>query len=125
AAARAQAATAGVAWLKTYVASPDFTRQYLQVREAHKPQPTTFELTPEQEIQKAEQDQKQQLEESRRVIASLPAEQRKAVEEALKNAAAIAAQMNTPEQRKMRLDMIKAVRADQAKQDQEALAKWK
>ena len=41
AAGRAQAATAGVAWLKTYVASADFKRQYLQVRDSHKPQPDT------------------------------------------------------------------------------------
>ena len=41
---RAQAATAGVAWLKIRVASPDFTRQYQQAREstkARKRGPTT------------------------------------------------------------------------------------
>src|SRR6266508_1491638 len=38
-AARAQMATAGVAWLKAYTASPEFTREYAQVRQAHKPAP--------------------------------------------------------------------------------------
>src|SRR4029450_12984483 len=56
-AARAQAATAGVAWLKAYVASPDFKRQDTQVCETHKPQPDTYDLTPEQELKKADEDQ--------------------------------------------------------------------
>src|SRR5262245_39927195 len=52
-AARAQAVTAGVAWVRTYVNSPDFTRQYAQVRQNHRPEAPTWELTPEQELQKA------------------------------------------------------------------------
>jgi hypothetical protein len=124
-AARAQAATAGVAWLKAYVASPDFTRQYLQVRDSRKPQPDTYERTPEQEIQKADEDQKQQFEESKQAVASLPAEQRKAMEESLKSAFDLVAKMNTPENRKMRLDAIKAERAERAKEHDAAVAKWK
>lgn len=124
-AARAQAATAGVAWLKTYVSSADFTRQYLQVRESHKPEAPVYDVTPEQELQKAEQEQRQQLEESKRVLAALPAEQRKAVEEAIKNAADLAAKMDTPEQHKARLGMITAERADRVKEYEAALAKWK
>jgi hypothetical protein len=124
-AVRAQAATAGVAWLKTYVASPDFTRQYLQVRETHKPSPPEYRATPEQELQDADEEQKRQFEESTRAIASLPAEQRKAMEDALKNAADLAAKMNTPESRKMRLDAIRIERAEAAKEYDAALAKWK
>ena len=124
-AARAQAATAGVGWLKIYVASPDFTRQYLQVRDSRKPQPDTYELTPEQEIKKADDDQKTQFEESKQAIAGLPPEQRKAMEDALKNATDLVAKMNTPEQRKIRLDAIKVERAERAKEHDAALAKWK
>jgi hypothetical protein len=122
---RAQAATAGVAWLKTYVASPDFKRQYLQVRDAHKPDPPTYDATPEQQLQKADEEQKQQLEESKQAIAGLPAEQRKAMEAALKNAADLAAKMNTPESRKKRLDDIRTDRAERAKEYDEAVTKWK
>jgi hypothetical protein len=124
-AARAQAATAGVAWLKAYVASPDFKRQYTQVCETHKPQPDTYDLTPEQELKKADEDQKRQLEESKQAIAGLPPEQRKALEEALKNAADLAAKMNTPETRKVRLDAIAIERAERAKEYDAALARWK
>ena len=124
-AARAQAATAGVAWLKTYVASPDFTRQYQQARANHKPEARTYDMTPEQELQKADEDQKQQLEDSKKAIAALPAEQRKAQEEALKSAADLAATMNTPESRKMRLDAIRAERAEHAREYDAAVVKWK
>jgi hypothetical protein len=122
---RGQVATAGVGWLKTYVASPDFKHQYIQVRDQHKPQPDTYERTPEQEIQKADDDQKQQFEESKKAIASLPAEQRKQMEEALKNAADMVAKMNTPENRKTRLDAIRMERGERAKEYDAAVAKWK
>jgi len=125
AAARAQAATAGVAWLKTYTASPEFKRQYLQVRDTHKPDAPAYDLTPEQELQKADEEQKQQFEESKQALAALPAEQRKAVEDALKTAADLAAKQNTPQARKMRLDAIVADRAERAKAYDAAVAKWK
>jgi hypothetical protein len=124
-AARAQTVTAGVAWVKTYVNSPDFKQQYNQVRQNHKPEAPTWERTPEQELQKADQEQQQQMAESKQAIASLPPEQRKAMEEALKSAAALAATMNTPELRKMRLDGIKAERAAETKDYENAVAKWK
>jgi hypothetical protein len=123
-ATRAQAATAGVAWVKSYVNSPEFKRQYAQVKLHHKPEAPTWTLTPEQEVQKSEEEQKQQMAESRQAIANLPAEQRKAMEEALKQAADMAAKMNTPELRKMKRDGIKAQRADETREYQTALAKW-
>ena len=124
-AARAQAATSGVSWLKTYVASPDFKRQYLQVRETHRPSPPEYSDTPEQELQKAEEEQQRQFEESRKAIAALPAEQRAAMEEALRKAADLTAKMNTPESRKLRLDGLKMERVEAAQEYDAALAKWK
>jgi hypothetical protein len=123
--ARAAAATAGVAWLKTYTASPEFARQYAQLREAHKPAAPVFAGTPEDELKKADEEQKQQAEDSKKAIAALPAEQRAQVEEAMKTAQAMLAQMNTPEMRKMRLDAIKAERAERTTQYQQELANWK
>ena len=122
---RAQAAAAGVAWLKAYVASPDFKRQYVQMRDLHKPEAPASELTPEQELQKGEAEQAQQMEESKKAIAALPAEQRTAVEESLKAAQAALAKMNTPEQRKMRLDAVRNERATRLKEYEDAVARWK
>jgi hypothetical protein len=124
AAARAQMATAGVAWLKTYTASPEFMREYAQVRQAHKPAAPQFPGTPEDELKKADEEQTRQAEESKKAIAALPAEQRAQIEEAMKAAQAMTAQMNTPEMRKMRLDAITAGRADRTKDYEQALAAW-
>ena len=122
---RAEVATAGVAWLKTFTASPDFQKQYAQIRETHKPGPPAFAGTPEDEIKKADDDQARQAEESKKAVAALPADQRTRIEEALKAAQAMIVQQNTPEMRKIRLDGIKAERAERTKQYEQELATWK
>jgi hypothetical protein len=124
-AARAQAVTSAAAWVKAYSATPEFAQQYAKVRQTHKPDAPTWNLTPEQEQQKAEDDQKKQLEDSKQAIAQLPAEQRKAIEDGMKAAAEMMAKMNTPEMRKMRLDGIRAQRAEETKHYDAAVAKWK
>ena len=124
-AARAQAVTSAAAWVKAYTATPEFKAQYAKVRQTHRPDAPTWDTTPEQELQKADDEQKKQMEESKQAIAGLPPDQRKAVEEGMKMAAEMTAKMNTPEMRKMRLDGIKADRAEQTKSYETALAKWK
>jgi hypothetical protein len=124
-AARAQAVTSAAAWVKTYTATPEFKAQYAKVRQNHKPAPPTWATTPEQDLQKADDEQKKQLEDSKQAIAGLPPDQRKAVEEGMKMAAEMTAKMNTPEMRKMRLDGIKASRAQETKSYETSLAQWK
>ena len=124
AAARGEAAAAGVAWLKSYVASPEFARQYADMRQQQKPAPPEFAGTPEDELKKVDEEQKQQQEESKKAIAALPADQRAQIEEALKAAQASIAQANTPEMRKTRLEAIKAERAARTTQYQQELATW-
>ena len=124
AAARAQMATAGVAWLKAYIASPEFTQEYARVRAAHKPTAPQFPGTPEEELKKADEEQARQAEESKKAIAALPAEQRAQIEQAMSAAQAMTAQMNTPEARKTRLDGITAGRAERTKDYEQALAVW-
>lgn len=123
-AARVQAVTSAAAWVKAYTATPEFKAQYDKMRQTRKPEPPTWTTTPEQELQKADDEQKKQLEESKQALAGLPPETRKAVEEGMKAAAAMTAQMNTPEMRTMRLDGIKADRDQQTKSYQDALARW-
>lgn len=124
-AARAELATAGVAWLKTYTKSAAFKAQYANLRETHKPQPPQFEGTPEEELKRADDEQRQQAEESKRAIASLPEEQRRALEQALAASAEAFAKQNTPEQRKLRLDEIRAARAERTKEYDQAVASWR
>jgi hypothetical protein len=125
AAARGQVAAAGVAWLKTYTTSPEFTQQYAQIRDTHKPSPPEFSGTPDEELKKQDEEQKQQYEESKKAIAALPAAQRAQIEESMKATQALTAGMNTPEMRKMRLDMIVAGRAERTTQYEQELATWK
>jgi hypothetical protein len=125
AAARAEAVAAGVAWLKTYIASAEFKQKYAEIREAHKPGAPEFEGTPEEEIKRADDEQKQAAEESKKALSALPADQRAQIEEAMKAAQTAAARMNTPEMRKMRLDAIKADRANRTRQFEQETATWK
>jgi hypothetical protein len=122
--ARAELATAGVAWLKTYTKSAAFKAQYDNLRTTHKPQAPQFEGTPEEELTRADEEQKQQAEESKRAIANLPEEQRRALERALAESAASMAKLNTPEQRQLRLDEIRALRAERTKEYAQAVANW-
>jgi len=122
--ARADAATAGVAWLKAYVGTAEFKQQYAKIRANRKPEPPEFEGTPEDELKKADAEQAQQAEDSKKVLASLPPEQRKQIEDAMKQAQDMAAKMDTPEMRKMRLDAIKAKRDQETRDHQKTLADW-
>jgi hypothetical protein len=63
--ARAEAATAGVAWLKAYTATPEFKQRYAKVRDTHKPEAPVFEGTPEEELKKQGDEQKLAAEESK------------------------------------------------------------
>lgn len=124
-AARAEAVAAGLAWLKAYTASAEFKQKYAEIRETHKPSAPEFPATPEEDVKKADEEQKQAAEDSKKALAALPADQRAQIEEAMKAAQAAAAQMNTPEMRKMRLDGIKTERAERTKQYEQELATWK
>jgi len=120
-AARGDAATSGIAWLKTYTASPEFKQQYAQIRQTHKPLPPEFTGTPEDEITKADEEQKRKEEESTKALAALPADQRAQIEQAMK---AAQAQMNTPEMHQLRLNSIKSDRAQRTKEYDTELAQW-
>ena len=123
-AARGEAATAGVAWLKAYTTTPEFAQRYLKVRDAHKPDAPVFEGTPEDELKRQSDEQKLAAEESKRAIASLPPDQRKALEDALKKTTEMIVAMDSPEQKQLRLEAIKAMRSERTQQYQQELANW-
>ena len=125
AAARAEMASAGIAWVKAYTASAEFATAWAQIRETHKPPTPAFEGTPEDEIDRAVAEEKRQTEASRKAIESLPPETRKQIEETLKAAEAQRAAMDTPEHRKPRIEAIKAMRAERTTQFEQEIATWK
>jgi hypothetical protein len=123
-AARGEMAMAGMVWLKAYAASPEFKQAYAKIRDTNKPAAPSFEGTPEEEMKKAIDEAKQQQEESRKALATLPPDQRRQVEEALKASEALVAKLDSPETRKTRLDGITAGRAARSKQYEQEMQIW-
>ena len=123
-AARAQLATAGVAWLKTYTTSAEFKAHYDRIREMHKPPAPQFDGTPEEELQREDAERKQQAEASKEALARLPEEQRRAVQEALAATAAALARLETPAARASRVAEIRALRAERTREYEQGLANW-
>jgi hypothetical protein len=124
AAARADAATAGVTWLKAYTGTPEFKQQYAKIRNNRKPEAPTFQGTPEDALKKAADEQAKQSQDSLNALASLPPGQRRQIEYSMKLAQDMMAKMDTPEMRKIRLDAIKAQRDQETKDYQKHLADW-
>lgn len=125
---RVELAQGAIAWAKTYTGSADFKAAYAKLRETQKPDAPVFVGTPEEEqARQHEQDTKERVkaaEEMKPVLASMPPEQRKAMEAAIQQAAAAAKQMDTPEMRKMVLDGIRMRREEKTRTYKADLATW-
>lgn len=123
-AARASLVTGVVAWLKAYTATPEFKQNYLKMRENRKPQPPVFKGTPEDELKANAPKDPMKDPDTQKMLASLPPDQRKQMEETMKNVAAMMAQAQTPEMQKIQLEAIKAERASKTQQYQTEFARW-
>lgn len=125
---RVQLAEGAVAWAKTYTASPEFKAAYAKLRGSRKPEAPAFEGTPEQELAKQREqqakDQAKGAEDMKKAMASMAPEQRKQMEEAMAQAAAMMKQMDTPEMRKMMLDGLRMQRESKAAEYKTDMAKW-
>src|SRR5947208_623600 len=83
-AARAEMATTGIAWMKSYVASPEFKQAYAKTRADAKPDPPSFTGTPEDELKIQQTKDADGNAELQKALAMLPPDQRKQAEEAMK-----------------------------------------
>jgi hypothetical protein len=127
-AVREQFVQGGLAWAKAYVSSPEFSADWARLRTARKPSEPHFDGTPEEEYQrqraKATADEAKGQEDVKAMLAQMTPEQQKQVQEALKQAAALARQLDTPEMRKAQLDAIVQERATATKEFHDAMDKW-
>lgn len=123
-ATRAALAAGVVAWLKSYTATAEFKQAYLTMRENRKPQAPIFKGTPEDELKANAPKDPMKDPDTQKMLASLPADQRKQMEDTMKGVAAMMAQAQTPEMQKIQLEAIKADRANKTQQYQTELAKW-
>jgi hypothetical protein len=83
-AARGAAVETGIAWARAYVSSPGFASEYARYREEHKPQPPEAVGSVDDELKQQLAKQQQDLDETRKNLASLPAEMRPQMEAVLK-----------------------------------------
>lgn len=123
-AARAALVNGAVAWLKSYTATPEFKQAYLKMRDTRKPEPPVFKGTPEDELKANAPKDPMKDPDTQKMLASLPPDQRKQMEETFKSVAAMIAAAQTPEAQKAQLEAIKADRASRTEQYQADLAKW-
>jgi hypothetical protein len=121
---RAQLAQGAVAWARSHTASPEFKNEYARIRNARKPSAPEFDGTPEQELQRRIDEQKQQLEKSRASLESMPPDVRKQVEEGLKQAEAAIRQFDSAQMRDIQLKGILSQREQRTKAYEAALQKW-
>jgi hypothetical protein len=88
AAARVTVVQAGFAWAKAYAKSSGFRTGYENGRQAAKPIPPDPQGTVDDELGRQLAEQRKSLEESRKGLAALPSDQRKALEAVFKQSEA-------------------------------------
>ena len=77
--ARAALVQGGLAWAKAYAASPAFAAAYAARRAENKPEAPQYTQTVEQELAAERAKQKQELDDFKAQLKSMPADQRKAM----------------------------------------------
>lgn len=115
-AVRASLVTEGVKWAKVYVASAEFKAAYLSLRDGHKPGMPAAKGTPEQRVKAMLDDQRKQLEETKKNLTQMPPDVRKQMEPAL---AQMEAQIQKTAGDAAMLGMLKQGFAAEAKEDEE------
>ena len=113
AAAQATLAEAYVAWAKTYTSSAAFKKAYAEQRTAAKPEPM--------KVQDNSAEQQKQFEQLKKSVAAMPPEQRKQMEEVVKE---MQKQLEDPEMKKLMAEGTRLQKEESAKRYQEDLAEW-
>lgn len=109
------------AWAKTYVASPAFRTAYTAYRDSQKPEPPAFQGTVDDEFKRKQAETMASFAETRKNLGALPADQRKQLEEVIKQNEA---QMNSPQMQKMIRDGIVFDRTGRQESYTQSLADW-
>jgi len=110
-------------WTKAYVNSPQFAKDYQTYREEAKPKQEERPSIDE-ELKARREQRKADLEESRKAIAEMPAEYRKAAEDGYKAAVDSMKQLDTPEFQKMERQGLEMERKDEDQRYKQDLADW-
>jgi transketolase len=124
-AARASIVKSGLAWIKAYVATPEFAAAYAKLREGEKPQPPDAVPSAEEQIKKQKDDFEKQVAEMRKGMAGLDAATRKSMEDTIKQMQAQYEKMEKdPQQKETFRQMVEAQREENKTQYAEQLKVW-
>ena len=124
-AVRATIAQGLVAWARAYTGSAEFKSAYAELRAHNKPEPPTVAGSVDDELKKRRAETEQQIAEMRKAAASMAPEQRRAIEDMIKQITAQQAAMAAdPQFQKMQRDGMNASRAETQKRYDDDVAKW-
>jgi hypothetical protein len=122
---RAKLVESVLAWVKAYTETPEFATAYAAAREQSKPAAPAAKGSVDDELKQQRAEQQKQIEEMKKTAASMPAEQRKAMEEAIKSVIATTEQMqNDPQMQQIQRQGIEAGRTADQQQYEAALRNW-
>jgi len=122
---RAAVVKSGLAWIKSYAASSEFTSGYAAFRDSHKPEPPEAVPTVEEYFAKQKKDLEAQVAESRKALEAADAETRKTLETAFKQMRdQILSKEKDADQRNVIAQMLEMQRSEQQNEYTEKLAAW-
>jgi hypothetical protein len=108
--------------LQAYYQSDAFKTDYAKIRLERKPQPVTYEVTPEQEVDQSIADSKKQMAEARKtLLPMLPEANRAEVEQSYRDNEK---SLDDPVMRQYRLTAVQTERAARQTEYEESVAKW-
>ena len=123
--ARAAVVTDAVGWARIYVNSAAFKKAWAEKRDQNKPDAPALTGSAADDLKKQNADQQKQIDDLRKTIAQLPADQQKQMQAVVDQ---MVAQMNEaakdPKYQALMQQGAEANRAGKQKQYQDALAEW-
>jgi len=121
ASARGPVIAGAIAWARAYVSSPAFAAEYAAYRERQKPQPPEVNGSIDDEFKREIAKQREQIEESRKNIANLPAEMRPEMDAVIQQ---MEAMLKDPDMLQMMRSGIESNRAEEKSRYESALKDW-
>ena len=122
---RAATVTESIAWAKVYYSSAAFKKSWANKREASKPTPPETKGTAADDVNKANADMRKQIDDMKKVAATLPPDQRKAVETAIQQMTAqTEAALKDPQRQALQRQSAEANRANEQKRYQDETKHW-
>lgn len=114
-----------VAWAKSYTSSAEFKRAYAQARNDAKPDPLPAASDAATEAKRELEQQQKAVEDMKKAAASMPPDQRKMMEETIKQTMeAMKGMQNDPELKKAAAEMAQIGRQEDVERHTRDMAKW-